>query len=121
VQRRYKALRLVQDELNQALKRQRAQEEELGGGGPAGAGSASSEERRAQRAQEISRLSKKYEKMKPASAAGVIEVLMKSDEDLAVDIIKAIKASKAGKILSSLKPDAAARLSELMASTRRRR
>ena len=74
-----------------------------------------------QRAREVSRLSKQYEKMKPAAAAGVVEVLMKSDEELAVDILKAVKPSKAGKILSSLKPELAARISEQMASTRRRR
>lgn len=117
VQRRYKALRLVQDELNQTLKRQRNSEDELGGGD----NSPSGEERRAQRAREIRRLADQYSKMKPASAAGVIEVLMKSDEDLAVGIMKMMKPNKAGKIHNALKPDVSARLSELMASNRRGR
>ena len=118
VQRRYKALRLVQDELNQTLKRQRNAEDELDAGG---GGSASSEERRRQRAREIRRLSNQYSKMKPAAAAGVIEVLMKSDEDLAVGIMKMMKPNKAGKIHNALKADVSARLSELMASSRRGR
>ena len=118
VQRRYKALRLVQDELNQTLKRQRNQEEELGGDG---ANSASSEERRRQRQREVRMLANQYSKMKPAAAAGVIEVLMKTDEDLAVGIMKSMKPNKAGKIHNSLKADVSARLSELMASSRRGR
>jgi len=117
VQRRYKALRLVQDELNQTLKRQRNLDEELGGGD----NSPSGEERRLQRAREIRRLADQYSKMKPAAAAGVIEVLMKTDEDLAVGIMKGMKPNKAGKIHNVLKPAVSARLSELMASNRRSR
>lgn len=60
-----------------------------------------------------------YSKMRPTAAAGVIEALMKSDEDLAVSIMKIMKPNKAGKILAALKADVAARLSELLRARRR--
>ena len=107
--RRYKVLRRVQEELNSSLKRSRQDEDD----GPA---DESNTERRESRLKEVQRLSKTFNAMKPAQAAGVIEVM---DEDLAVDVLKLVKPRQSGKILGALKPLVAARISEQMTKTRR--
>jgi flagellar motility protein MotE (MotC chaperone) len=107
--RRYKVLRRVQEELNSSLKRSRQDEDD----GPI---DESNSERREGRLKEVQRLSKTFNAMKPAQAAGVIEVM---DEDLAVDVLKLVKPRQSGKILGALKPLVAARISEQMTKTRR--
>lgn len=111
VLRRYKALRMLQEELLNAFKRNKNQEEE----GPSD--SASTQERSAARAQEVRKLAKSFESMKPAAAAQVIEVM---EDELVVDVLRVVNPRKSGKILGALNPKIAARVSELMTNTRRR-
>ena len=111
VLRRYKALRMLQEELLSALKRSKREEED----GPTD--SASMAARNAARAQEVRKLAKSFESMKPAAAAQVIEVM---EDELVVDVLRVVNPRKSGKIMSALNPKTAARVSELMTSTRRR-
>ena len=111
VLRRYKALRMLQEELLNAFKRNKNQEDE----GPAD--SASMKERSVARAQEVRKLAKSFESMKPAAAAQVIEVM---EDELVVDVLRVVNPRKSGKILGALNPKIAARVSELMTNTRRR-
>lgn len=111
VLRRYKALRMLQEELLSAYKRSKREEEE----GPSDGASVA--ERSAARAQEVRKLAKSFESMKPAAAAQVIEVM---EDDLVVDVLRVVNPRKSGKILGSLDPKTAARVSELMTNTRRR-
>ena len=111
VLRRYKALRLLQEELLSAYKRSKREEEE----GPTNG--ASTAERSAARAQEVRKLAKSFESMKPAAAAQVIEVM---EDELVVDVLRVVNPRKSGKILGALEPKTAARVSELMTNTRRR-
>ncbi len=60
-------------------------------------------------AQQVTELSKIYEKMDPAKAALVIAEL---DEGLAVQILSGMKRKSAGKILNSIRKDKAISLSE---------
>ena len=111
VLRRYKALRMLQEELLSAIKRSKREDDE----GPTD--SASMRERSVARAQEIRKLAKSFESMKPAAAAQVIEVM---DDELVVDVLRVVNPRKSGKIMSALNPKTAARVSELMTNTRRR-
>ena len=111
VLRRYKALRMLQEELLSAYKRSKREEEE----GPANG--ASTAERSVARAQEVRKLAKSFESMKPAAAAQVIEVM---EDELVVDVLRVVNPRKSGKILGALEPKIAARVSELMTNTRRR-
>jgi flagellar motility protein MotE (MotC chaperone) len=111
VLRRYKALRMLQEELLSALKRSKREEEE----GPTD--SVSMAARNAARAQEVRKLAKSFESMKPAAAAQVIEVM---EDELVVDVLRVVNPRKSGKIMSALNPKTAARVSELMTNTRRR-
>lgn len=112
VLRRYKALRMLQEELTSAHKRSKAEEDE------APQDSATSAERKAARAQEVRKLAKSFESMKPAAAAQVIEVM---EDELVVDVLRVVNPRKSGKILGALEPKTAARVSELMTNMRRRR
>ena len=111
VLRRYKALRMLQEELLSAYKRAKREEED----GPSDGASVS--ERSAARSQEVRKLAKSFESMKPAAAAQVIEVM---EDELVVDVLRVVNPRKSGKILGSLDPKTAARVSELMTNTRRR-
>ena len=111
VLRRYKALRMLQEELLSAFKRNKREEED----GPADG--ASVKERSVARAQEVRKLAKSFESMKPAAAAQVIEVM---EDELVVDVLRVVNPRKSGKILGALNPKIAARVSELMTNTRRR-
>lgn len=112
VLRRYKALRMLQEELKSTIKRSKSEEEETP------QDSATSAERKAARAQEVRKLAKSFESMKPAAAAQVIEVM---DDELVVDVLRVVNPRKSGKILGALEPKTAARVSELMTNMRRRR
>ena len=109
--RRYKVLRQVQDELTSALKRSKNNEEEE-------TDTQSSVDRKAKRTKEVRSLAKTFNAMKPAQAAKVIEVM---DEDLVVDVLRLVKPRQSGKILGAVKPEIAARISEQMTMTKRRR
>lgn len=111
VLRRYKALRMLQEELSSSIKRSRREDDE------SQEDSSSSDERRAVRALEVRKLAKSFESMKPAAAAKVIEVM---DDELVVDVLRVVSPRKSGKIMGSLDPKTAARVSELMTSMRRR-
>ena len=112
VLRRYKALRMLQEELLNAMKRNLNEEDT-----PA-EDSASSAERKIARAQEVRKLAKSFESMKPAAAAQVIEVM---DDELVVDVLRVVNPRKSGKILGALEPKTAAKVSELMTNMRRRK
>ena len=103
VELRYKALRLVQAELAASVGQRREDE---------GASEERSAEELAARQQEIARLSRIFEKMKPAAAARVVEEM---DADLAVSVLGRIKGRQAAKILANVPPQLAARLSTKMA------
>ena len=112
VLRRYKALRMLQEELSSTLKRTQNEDEDQP------QNSATTEERKLARVQEVRRLAKSFESMKPADAAQVIEVM---DPDLVVDVLRMVKPRKSGKILGALDPKTAARVSEMMTNTRKRK
>lgn len=112
VLRRYKALRMLQEELSSSIKRTQREEDD----GPQD--TATSQQRRAERAQEVRKLAKSFESMKPAAAAKVIEVM---EDELVVDVLRVVSPRKSGKILGALEPKTAARVSEMMTSMRRRR
>ena len=112
VLRRYKALRMLQEELSSAMKRNKNDED------APQEDSATSAERKVARAQEIRKLAKSFESMKPAAAAQVIEVM---DDALVVDVLRVVNPRKSGKILGALEPKTAARVSELMTNMRRRK
>lgn len=112
VLRRYKALRMLQEELSSTLKRTQNEDEDQP------QNSATTEERKLARIQEVRRLAKSFESMKPADAAQVIEVM---DPDLVVDVLRMVKPRKSGKILGALDPKTAARVSEMMTNTRKRK
>jgi flagellar motility protein MotE (MotC chaperone) len=112
VLRRYKALRMLQEELKSTLKRSKTEEEDQP------QNSATTQERKQARVQEVRRLAKSFESMKPADAAQVIEVM---DPDLVVDVLRMVKPRKSGKILGSLDPKTAARVSEMMTNVRKRK
>lgn len=62
--------------------------------------------------EKVNKLMETLETMSPKSAAAVLNGV---DEDLAVTALSRLTSTKAGKILSNLKNDKSARLSELMA------
>ena len=74
VLRRYKALRMLQEELSSAMKRNQNEDD------APPEDSATATERKLARAQEIRKLAKSFESMKPAAAAQVIEVMDDNDE-----------------------------------------
>lgn len=112
VLRRYKALRMLQEELSSAMKRNQNEDD------APPEDSATATERKLARAQEIRKLAKSFESMKPAAAAQVIEVM---DDELVVDVLRVVNPRKSGKILGALEPKTAARVSELMTNMRRRK
>ena len=109
VELRYKALRLVQAELAASLQQRNPDEE--------GERERSAEDLAA-RQQEIARLSRIFEKMKPAAAARVVEEM---DSELAVAVLGRINGRQAAKILANVPPQLAARLSTQMAGRNRAR
>ncbi len=66
----------------------------------------------AEREEQVAKLIETFEGMSPKAAALVMNGV---DEELAVMSLGKLSASKAGKILSNLKPEKSARLSEMMA------
>ena len=66
----------------------------------------------AAREEQVNKLVETFEGMSPKAAASVLAGV---DEDLAVTTLGRLTSSKAGKILSNLKPEKSSRLSELMA------
>lgn len=110
VESRYKALRMLQEELEARL----AREEE-----------AAPEERQkaeeaqaAERITKIRKLSQVFEKMKPDEAANLVKAM---DEALAVEVLLLVKNRQAAKILGSVDPERAARITERMAQVKRER
>lgn len=107
IEARYKALRLLQEELSALVDEDAAVPPDQ---------AAAAEDRREQVTEEkVKRLSKVFDKMKPAEAAKVIEQM---DEMLVEKVLARLKARQAAKILGSVTPDLAARLSERMAKVR---
>lgn len=109
VQGRFKALRMLQEELV-AL----ADEDEADRGG------ADAERRRAEeevvRKKRVRKLAAEFNKMKADEAAKVIEEM---DEDLSIDILLLLKDRQAAKILGKLEPKLAAKLSEKIAQLKK--
>lgn len=65
-----------------------------------------------QRRERIQRLVKVLSNMRGPAAAAVVEKL---DDQMAVEIFSLMQARQAGKVMSNLKPDQAARIGELLA------
>lgn len=112
---RYKALRVVQEEMAAEIERQRkAAEEALPEDEKRRLEMAAKEERDAK----VKRLAKVFDKMKAADAAKVVPEM---SESLAVDVLSLVKDRQAGKILGQLEPRLAARISEKMAAVKKGR
>jgi flagellar motility protein MotE (MotC chaperone) len=112
---RYKALRVVQEEMAAEIERQRKSAEEA---------VPEDEQRRLEvaakeeREAKVKRLAKVFDKMKAADAAKVVPEM---SESLAVDVLSLVKDRQAGKILGQLEPRLAARISEKMAAVKKGR
>lgn len=63
----------------------------------------------AEHAARVAAVVKTVEAMKPAAAAGMVRKL---DEALAIEVVKSMANTKAGKLLAALPPDLAARITE---------
>jgi flagellar motility protein MotE (MotC chaperone) len=106
VEGKYKALRMLQEELTTTIQQQRNAEGESDE-------SNNSVEAKAERIAQISQVAKIFDKAKPASAAKIAEEM---DEALVVDVLRKIKAAQAAKILNNIKPEIAAKITARMAS-----
>lgn len=111
VQSRYKALRMLQEELEVLA----AEDEEDRGDADAERRRAEEEEIRKKR---VRKLAAEINKMKADEAAKVLEVM---DKELAVEILLRLKDRQAAKILGKLDPKLAAKLSEDMAQIQKRK
>lgn len=109
---RYKTLRLIQEELvatdaadpNAGVEPAELQRREAA--------------ERAARADEVKKLSKVVDKMKPAEAAKMLSVM---HEPLVVDVMLLVKSKVAARILGEMDPEQAARIGEQMARIRKQR
>ncbi|MEQ1507785.1 MAG: hypothetical protein ABMB14_36490 [Myxococcota bacterium] len=63
----------------------------------------------AEHAARVASVVKTVEAMKPAAAAGMVGKL---DQDLAIEVVKSMSSSKAGKLLAALPPATAAKITE---------
>ncbi len=111
VQARFKALRMLQEELV-ALANEDDEDR----------GDADAEKRRqeeqAQRKKRVRKLAAEFNKMKAEEASKVMEQM---DQDLSIDILLLLKDRQAAKILGKLDPKLAAKLSEKMAQLKKKK
>ncbi len=106
VEGKYKALRLLQEELTDSIQQKKDKDED-------GDEKTNSAQASAEKAAQIAQVAKIFDKAKPASAAKIAEEM---DESLVVDVLRRIKASQAAKIMSNIKPELAAKITAKMAN-----
>jgi flagellar motility protein MotE (MotC chaperone) len=122
--RRYKTLRTIQEEMSKAQAgRTKAREDDKRAADDAAkkaAEDAKKDEAKelALRKEAIEKLSSVFEKMKPSEIAKVVPEM---DEDLVVEVLTRLKEKTTAKVLGTVKPDLAARLSENMARLKKKR
>jgi flagellar motility protein MotE (MotC chaperone) len=122
--RRYKTLRTIQEEMSKSQAgRSKARDDEKRAADDAAkraAEDAKKDEAKelALRKEAIEKLSSVFEKMKPSEIAKVVPEM---DEDLVVEVLTRLKEKTTAKVLGTVKPDLAARLSENMARLKKKR
>jgi flagellar motility protein MotE (MotC chaperone) len=122
--RRYKSLRTIQEEMSKAQAgRSKARDDDQRAADEAAKRAA--EEARKDEAKElalrkeaIEKLSSVFEKMKPSEIAKVVPEM---DEELTVEVLMRLKEKTTAKVLGTVKPDLAARISENMARLKKKR
>ncbi len=108
---RYKALRMLQEEM-EALARSNDEE-------PKGEEAERLRvEQEAARAKRVGKLAQSVNKMKAEEAAKMLESM---DKQLVVEVLLKLKDRQAGKILGALEPKLAARLSEMMTDVKKKK
>jgi len=122
--RRYKALRTIQEEMAKAQAgRSKARDDEKRAADDAAKRAAEDAKKDdakelALRKEAIDKLSSVFEKMKPSEIAKVVPEM---DEELVVEVLTRLKEKTTAKVLGTVKPDLAARLSETMARLKKKR
>ena len=106
IEKRYRTLRMVQEELAAATEEDVQLPSEL---------AAEAEAKQAEaRTEKVRKLAKVFNSMKTADASKMLPVM---DPELAVDVLSRIKPKQAAKILGQVEPELAARLTNQMALT----
>ena len=108
VEKRYKTLRMVQEELK-AMN-------DAGDQRPEEVAAKENQELEKKKQERIAKISKVFNKMKADDAAKMIPAM---EEELVVDVMRRLKPKQAAKILGKIKPDKAARLTGKMAAAKR--
>ena len=108
VERRYQAMRVVQEELSNQLKQSKEQD-------PAQAKMSKAKAAK-ERREQVARLSKVFNKMKADEAAKMIPVM---DEELVIEVVSKLKPKQAASILGKLEAELAAKLTTKMAEAKR--
>ena len=122
LERRYQALRTLQDELSKTLvirekaKDERKQVDEVALKAKAEVDRTEETLEAERRREAIERLSSVFEKMKPAEIAKVVPEM---DEGLVVEVLQRLKEKTTARILGALPPPTAARLAEKLARLRK--
>lgn len=108
VEKRYKTLRMVQEELK-AMN-------DAGEERPDEVAAKENQELEKKKQERIAKISKVFNKMKADDAAKMIPAM---EEELVVEVMRRLKPKQAAKILGKIKPDKAARLTGKMAMAKR--